>query len=43
MLAIYEDDDDNYDFNDDGAIINNDYGACDRYHGDNGGDDVGLH
>ena len=44
MLAIYEDDnDDNYDFNDDDAVINNDYGACDNYLGDNGGDDVCVH
>ena len=44
MLAIYEDDnDDKYDYNDDVADINNDYGACDNYHGDNGGDDVGVH
>ena len=44
MLAIYEDDnDDNYGFNDDDAVINDDYGACDKYHGDNGGDDVGVH
>ena len=44
MLAIYEDDnDDNYDCNDDVAVINDDYGACDKYHGDNGGDDVGVH
>ena len=44
MLAIYEDDnDDNYDFNDDDAVINVDYGACDNYHGDNGGDAIGVH
>lgn len=31
MLAIYEDDnDDNYGFNDDDAVINDDYGACDN-------------
>ena len=44
MLAIYEDDnDDNYDFNDDDAVINDDYGASDNYHGDNGGDAIGVH
>ena len=34
MLAIYEDDNDgNYDFNDDDAVINVYYGACYKYHG----------
>ena len=43
-VAIYEDaNDDNYDFNDDDAVINDDYGASDNYHGDNGGDAIGVH